>query len=76
MFSCSYIFVGPCVPCDVVHSERSILLVGVGEHEGKHFVEDIADGIFQSQQCRHCCKSGAYRAYHCLSDGKMTCLPF
>jgi hypothetical protein len=75
MFSSSYIFVGLCFPRDILHSERSLLFAGVGEHEGTHFVEDIADGIFQPQQCRRCCKSGAYKAYRCLSDGKMTCLP-
>jgi len=76
VFSSSYIFVGLCVPREAVHSERSLLLAGVGEHEGTHFVEDITDGNFQPQQCRHCCKSGAYKAYLCLSDEKMTCLSF
>jgi hypothetical protein len=76
IFSSSYILVGLCVLRDIVHSQRSLLLAGVGAHEGTHFVEDIADGVFQSQQCRHCCKYGAYKAYRCLSDGKMTCLPF
>jgi hypothetical protein len=76
MFSSSYIFAGLCVPRDDVHSERSLLLAGVGEHEGTHFIEDIADGTFQPHQWCYCCKSGAYKAYRCLSDGKLTCLPF
>jgi hypothetical protein len=76
MFSSSHVFGGLRVPRDVVHSERSLLLAGVGEHEETYFVEDIADVIFQLQQCHHCCKSGAYKAYRCLSNGKTTCLKF
>lgn len=69
MFSSSYIFVGFCVPREV-HSEKSLLLTGGGEHEGTHFVEGITNGIFQPQQCRHCCKSGSYKAYRFLVMGK------
>jgi len=76
MFFSSYIFVGLCVPHDILHSKKSLLLTGGGENEGTHFVEDITDGIFQRQQCRHCCKSGSYKAHRCLSDGKTTCLTF